>query len=98
MTYCANCGSQVDGKFCPKCGSAVGAAATGGSTGGSAPGAPVPAVPVAQNPGLGFGGNLGGAPFHIPVVGLIFLLVEPLKKNKAIRFQSQQSLFYCIAW
>jgi uncharacterized membrane protein len=94
MTYCANCGSQVDGKFCPKCGSAVGAAATGGSS----PGAPAPAVPVAQNPGLGMDENLAAALCYIPIVGLIFLLVEPYNKNRTIRFHAMQSLFYCIAW
>src|ERR1700683_391086 len=98
MTYCANCGSQVDGKFWPKCGSAVGASATGGSTGGSAPGAPVPAVPVAQNAGLGMDENLAAALCYIPIVGLIFLLVEPYNKNRNIKFHAMQSLFYCIAW
>jgi len=98
MTYCANCGSQVDGKFCPKCGSAVGAAATGGATGGSAPGAPAPAAPVAQNSGLGMDENLAAALCYIPIVGLIFLLVEPYNKNKTIKFHAMQSLFYCIAW
>jgi uncharacterized membrane protein len=101
MTYCANCGSQVDGKFCPKCGSAVGApGAAPGAAPGVAPGgnAPAPAAPAAQNPGLGMDENLAAALSYIPIVGLIFLLVEPYNKNRTIRFHAMQSLFYCIAW
>ena len=52
MPYCSNCGAQVDGRFCPKCGTALDAAA---QTGG--PGAPPPAgPPPAYNP------PPGGAP------------------------------------
>jgi uncharacterized membrane protein len=90
MTYCAKCGSPVEGKFCAKCGSAVGAAP------GDAP--PAPAVPVAGNPGLGMDENLAAALCYIPIVGLIFLLVEPYNKNKTIKFHALQSVFYCIAW
>lgn len=90
MTYCAKCGSPVEGKFCAKCGSAVGAAP------GDAP--PAPAVPVAGNPGLGMDENLAAALCYIPIVGLIFLLVEPYSKNKTIKFHALQSIFYCIAW
>ena len=35
MVYCAKCGSPVEGKFCPKCGSAIGAAP--GAAPGDAP-------------------------------------------------------------
>jgi uncharacterized membrane protein len=92
MAYCANCGAQADGKFCPKCGSAIGvAAAPGGS-------APAPVAPAAQNAGLGMDENLAAALCYIPIVGLIFLLVEPYNKNRTIRFHAMQSLFYCIAW
>ncbi len=30
MTYCSNCGSAVEGKFCPKCGTPAGAAPPAG--------------------------------------------------------------------
>ena len=42
--------------------------------------------------------NLAAALCYIPIVGLIFLLVEPYNKNKNIKFHAFQSLFYCIAW
>lgn len=94
MTYCAKCGSPVEGKFCQKCGSPVGAAP--GAAPGDAP--PAPAGPAVANPGLGMDENLAAALCYIPIIGLIFLLVEPYNKNKNIKFHAMQSLFYCIAW
>jgi uncharacterized membrane protein len=92
MTYCANCGSAVEGKFCPKCGAAAGAAPAAPA------GAPVAATPVAGNPGLGMDENLAAALCYIPIVGLIFLLVEPYNKNRTVKFHALQSVFYFIAW
>ena len=42
--------------------------------------------------------NLASALAYIPIVGLIFLLIDPYNKNKTIRFHSFQSIFYCLAW
>ena len=92
MTYCAKCGSQVEGKFCPKCGASVDAPA------GATPPPPNPGIP--PQPGaqsLGMDENLAAALAYIPIVGLIFLLIEPYKNNKNIRFHSLQSIFYTIA-
>jgi uncharacterized membrane protein len=91
MTYCAKCGSPVEGKFCAKCGSPVAAAP------GAAPPPGVPPPPAA-NPGLGMEENVAAALCYIPIVGLIFLLVEPYNKNRNIKFHAMQSLFYCVAW
>jgi uncharacterized membrane protein len=88
MAYCANCGSQVDGRFCAKCGAEV------GQPGGAVP--PPPRPPGAA--GVGMEENVAAALAYIPIVGLIFLLIEPYNKNKTIRFHSFQSIFYCIAW
>jgi uncharacterized membrane protein len=87
MTYCAQCGSQVEGQFCPKCGAAVGAAPN-----------PAPNPAPAGNQSLGMEENLASALAYIPIVGLIFLLVDPYKNNKVVKFHSLQSLFYCGAW
>jgi uncharacterized membrane protein len=97
MTYCSKCGSAVEGQFCPKCGSPVGVAP--GAAPGAAPGGapPTPSAPVG-NPGLGLDENVAAALCYIPIIGLIFLLVEPYNKNKTIKFHAMQSLFYCIAW
>jgi len=94
MTYCAKCGSQVEGKFCPKCGASVDAPAGGAP--GPVPGAVPPAAPAGAQ-SLGMDENLAAALAYIPIVGLIFLLIEPYKNNKNIRFHSLQSLFYCAA-
>ena len=42
--------------------------------------------------------NLASALCYIPIVGLIFLLIEPYNKNRTIRFHAFQSIFYCLAW
>ena len=112
MTYCPNCGSAVEGRFCPKCGTAA-SAGTGATppTGGTdyvppttPPGSPsgYPPGPTGYAPppaaGLGMEENLASALCYIPIVGLIFLLIEPYNKNKTIRFHAFQSIFYCLAW
>jgi len=47
---------------------------------------------------MGMEENLASALCYIPIVGLIFLLIEPYNKNKTIRFHAFQSIFYFIAW
>ena len=88
MAFCANCGSQVDGRFCQKCGAPVGA--------GPAPGAGP--IPPGTSAGLGMDENVAAALCYIPLIGLIFLLVDPYNKNRAIRFHAFQSLFYLAGW
>lgn len=110
MVYCPNCGAPVEGRFCAKCGSpvaAAGSAAAPGPTPGPAPDAPpqpgyVPPqqayVPPRAPQGLGMEENLAAALCYIPIVGLIFLLIEPYNKNRTIRFHAWQSLLYFAAW
>src|SRR5258708_39433324 len=83
MTFCQNCGAAVDGKFCAKCGAAV-------RQDSGAPSEPPPPPPGA---GTGLSDNIAGAAAYIPVVGVIFLLIEPYNRNKAIRFHAFQGLF-----
>jgi uncharacterized membrane protein len=86
MAFCPNCGSTVDGKFCAKCGAAVGVGADP-AAGSSFP---------MQTPGAAASGltdNVAGALAYIPIIGLIFLLIEPYNRNKLIRFHAFQSLF-----
>ena len=90
MAFCPNCGSTVEGKFCAKCGAAVGV--------GADPAAG-PSFPT-QTPNTGSSGltdNVAGALAYIPIIGLIFLLIEPYNRNKLIRFHSFQSLFLLAA-
>src|SRR5947209_9695110 len=96
MTYCANCGTPVEGRFCPKCGAAAGAAPAPGYV--PPPGNVPPGYPPPAAGGLGMDENLASALCYIPIVGLIFLLIEPYNKNRTVRFHAFQSLFYCLAW
>jgi len=103
MAFCPNCGSTVEGKFCAKCGAAVNAPAA--DAGGTAPpppaagaGGAVPPPPAAGAASLGMDENVAAALCYIPIIGLIFLIIEPYNKNRTIKFHALQSLFYCIAW
>ncbi len=89
MAFCQSCGSPVDGKFCPKCGAPTGQPA------GSAAGAPPPISPTSGSSGLS--DNVAGALCYIPLVAVIFLVVEPYSRNKLIRFHAFQSLFLLAA-
>jgi len=42
--------------------------------------------------------NVAAALCYIPLIGIIFLLVEPYNKNRTIRFHAFQSLFYLAGW
>jgi uncharacterized membrane protein len=85
MAFCSNCGSEVAGQFCPKCGTKIGA--------GPSP-AGAPSTPGAA----GLAPNVASALAYIPIVGLIFLLLEPYNKNHAVRFHCFQSLFLFIPY
>ena len=95
MAFCPGCGTQVaDGAtFCAACGKPMGAAA-----GGAAAAAAPAAVPVAAAPSSGLADNVAGllcyCPFFIGLIcDVIFLVTDPFKSNKFIRFHAFQSLF-----
>lgn len=88
MAFCQNCGSQVDGKFCAKCG-----APSGQDAGTAAP----PEIPPPASGEAGLADNIAGALCYIPILGVIFLLIEPYSRNKLIRFHAFQSLFLVAA-
>lgn len=92
MTYCANCGAPVDGRFCPKCGAAAPAGPPPGA--GQYP----PPSPSAAVQGLGMEENLAAALCYLPIIGVIFLLIDPYKQNRTIRFHAWQSIFFSVAY
>src|SRR5882724_10727452 len=87
MAFCPNCGTSVDGRFCAKCGASV----------GTDSGAPTSAPPPPGSSSSGMTDNVAGALAYIPIVGIIFLLIEPYNRNKAIRFHAFQGLFLVAA-
>src|SRR5258706_3108825 len=63
------------------------------SAGGGTAAAPAPA---AANSGMA--DNVAAALGCIPIVGLIFLLIEPYNKNKFVRFYSFQAVAQGVCW
>jgi uncharacterized membrane protein len=87
MAFCAKCGTPLaEGiSFCASCGTPVGSAAGG------------PAAPAAA--GTAMSSNVAGLLCYILgfITGLIFLVIEPYKNNKFVRFHAFQSIFFNVA-
>jgi len=101
MAFCANCGSTVvDGaKFCAGCGKLVGASPQPVAVAQTA-GAAVAAQPVTAQPAAtGLSSNMAAALAYILgfITGIIFLVVEPYKHDRYVRFHAMQSILYSAA-
>jgi uncharacterized membrane protein len=94
MAFCAKCGAQVaDGAgFCAGCGAAVAGQSVTTSTG-----AAVQPAQATTNPGMT--NNVAGCLCYLVgwITGLIFLLIDPYKTDKFVRFHAFQSIFYDVA-
>jgi uncharacterized membrane protein len=90
MAFCANCGAEAPGNFCPKCGAPIAA---------GAPGAARPAAPPAAA-SSGMTENLAGALCYLVgfITGILFLVLEPYNKNPRVRFNAFQSIFFHLTW
>ena len=96
MAFCAKCGAQLNAGsgFCGACGAAVAGVTT--ATGGAAS-APAPAgAPAAANTGIT--NNVAGALCYILgiITGIIFLVIDPYKSNRFVRFHAFQSIFFWV--
>lgn len=93
MPFCPKCGTEVEGRFCAKCGSPV--AADAGATGGTTPPLPPPANPTRGE----LAPNVASALCYLVGVltGILFLVIEPYNRNKTIRFHAFQAIFFWIA-
>jgi uncharacterized membrane protein len=60
--------------------------------------APPPAPPAPSAPSSGIESNVAGALAYIPIVAIIWLILEPYSKDKFIRFHAVQSLGLAVAW
>jgi len=103
MAFCANCGTAVNqgSTFCSGCGKPVGvgpqpipAAQSFGATGSMA----VSTAPVSITSGAatGLAPNLAGALAYILgfITGILFLVLEPYKRDRFVRFHAMQSILY----
>ena len=110
MAFCPNCGAEVQGRFCAKCGAAVPVATTGGAAAspGVPPGSttvsgPVPSAQPYSAPVATAGGmtdNVAGALCYVLglITGIIFLALAPYNQNKFVRFHAFQAIFFHVAW
>jgi uncharacterized membrane protein len=85
MAFCSKCGTQLQegAGFCPSCGTAVSA---GGSN---------TAMPTARTSGMQ--SNIAALLSYVVIIAIVFLLVEPFKNDKFVRFHAFQSIFYWVA-
>ena len=85
MAFCSKCGAQVpDGAgFCATCGAAL--SAGGGDS----------AMSTARTTGMQ--SNVAALLSYVVIIAIVFLLVEPFKNDKFVRFHAFQSIFYWVA-
>jgi uncharacterized membrane protein len=106
MSFCQTCGASLpDGSpACTTCGASQGVAASSAAPGaipGAIPGsipAPMPAAaPVA---GAGLTPNVAGALAYLLglITGILFLVIDPFKADRFVRFHAFQSIFFNVAW
>jgi len=88
MPFCASCGTQAEGAFCPKCGAPVGAGAA------PQPGAGVPPPVVGAAP---MADNAASALCYLLIPAIVFLVIAPYNQNKTVRFNAFQSIFLFVA-
>ncbi|MBZ5576472.1 MAG: hypothetical protein LAP40_07945 [Acidobacteriia bacterium] len=91
MPFCSNCGAEVDGRFCAKCGRPVEAATPAAGPVAAKP-LPAGAAPMAD--------NLAGALCYVLllITGILFLVLAPYNQNRAVRFHAFQAILLNIAW
>jgi uncharacterized membrane protein len=104
MAFCANCGAEVSGRFCQKCGAPLAGPAPGPTpspTPGEVHGTnPLPPAPAYNPSNVGMTDNLAGALCYLLgfITGILFLVLAPYNQNRLIRFHAFQSIFLNIAF
>ena len=96
MPFCANCGASVEGRFCAKCGTPMGAAPGAGGPAAAPTSVPPPGAPAAA----GMTDNVAGALCYLVgfITGVLFLILEPYSKRPFVRFHAFQSVFFSVGW
>lgn len=95
MANCAKCGAPVaaDSAFCGACGQRVGSAES------SSVGASAVAASNSASSATGLPMNLAAALSYALglITGILFLVVEPYKNNRLVRFHAMQSILFSVA-
>ena len=88
MAFCSKCGSAVSegSSFCNVCGSPV----------SSAGGPPIPPSPAGAA-SAGMTSNIVAALSYFFITGIIFLVVDPYRRDKFVRFHSFQAIAFGVA-
>ena len=89
MPYCSNCGVRLEGEaeYCSACGTPV---PRTGKTDGH--GVKAPGATMTQNVAAAMAYILG------PITGILFLIIEPYRDDRFVRFHAFQSIFYGVVW
>jgi uncharacterized membrane protein len=94
MAFCAKCGAQLNpgSSFCPACGAAV----SGQSVAGASAAPTTAPAPEALPVGAPMANNVAGMLCYIlgVITGIVFLVLEPYKRNRFVRFHAFQSIFF----
>lgn len=94
MTVCSKCGATLTdgGAFCGGCGAPTGNQNPTGFVQGSPTGGQVQAA-------SGLTSNLAAALTYVLglVSGIVFLVLEPYKRDRFVRFHAMQSIMFCVA-
>ena len=87
--FCAACGGQMadNATACPACGKAAGQSAGGGAA----------AAPATSSGGL-TDNVAAGISYIIGILAIVFLLIDPYKNSKFVRFHCFQVLTLIAAW
>ena len=95
MGFCAKCGATLtEGSgYCGSCGSPVAPGIQGEASGPQV----VTTSPSVSSTGLT--SNIAGALAYVlgPITGIVFLVLEPYKRDRFLRFQPMQSVLFCMA-
>ncbi len=95
MPFCSKCGADVTGvAACPQCGTAAaGEPAADPGVAAAAPEAAPQATPAAG----GLPDNVAGALAYVTVIpAIVFLLIDPFKTIRFVRFHSLQSIVFSL--